>query len=168
MEQLTNLLFRDRRMAWLWLIVRFYVGWEWLTAGWSKFQNPAWNGAQAGTALKGFLAAAMQKTSGMHPDVSAWYGWFIEHVALQHTTLLSYLVTYGEILVGIALILGLFTSIGAFFGAFMNMNYLLAGTLSTNPVLLLLAISLLAAHSIAGWYGVDRFAMPKLWGANRA
>jgi len=28
----TRFLFADTRMAWLWLIVRLYVGYEWLTA----------------------------------------------------------------------------------------------------------------------------------------
>jgi thiosulfate dehydrogenase (quinone) large subunit len=31
-------LFSDPRVAWFWLIVRIYVGWEWLTAGWEKVQ----------------------------------------------------------------------------------------------------------------------------------
>ena len=33
-----KLLFSDPRVAWFWLIVRIYVGWEWLTAGWEKGQ----------------------------------------------------------------------------------------------------------------------------------
>ena len=48
---LARFLFADTRIAWLWLIIRVYVGWEWLTAGWGKIQNPAWFGASAGSAL---------------------------------------------------------------------------------------------------------------------
>ena len=159
---LSNFLFSDTRMAVIWLAVRLYVGWVWLEAGWAKLQNPVWVGPQAGTAVKGFLTGALQKMSGAHPDVSAWYGGFIEKFALDHTVAFSYVVTWGEILVGGALILGIFTGIAAFFGSFMNMNYLLAGTVSTNPILLLLGLFLILAWRVAGWWGLDRFALPAL------
>ena len=33
-----QVLFGSPRVAWLWTIVRVYVGWSWLTARWAKFQ----------------------------------------------------------------------------------------------------------------------------------
>ena len=158
----SRFLFANTKMAWFWLVVRLYVGYEWLMAGWGKFQNPAWNGSSAGAAVKGFLLGALDKTAGAHPDVQGWYGSFIQNVALPHTTFLANLVTYGELLVGIALILGVFTGIAAFFGTFMNLNYLLAGTVSTNPVLLILQLFLILAWRVAGWYGLDRYVLPAL------
>ncbi len=160
--KLAKFLFADIRMAPFWLIVRIYVGWQWLHAGWEKFENPVWIGEKAGTAVKGFLMTALQKTSGAHPDVQGWYGSFLHDFALQHSIGLSYLVTYGEIAVGLGLILGLFTGIAAFFGSFMNMNYLLAGTVSTNPILFLLQLFLILAWRVAGWWGLDRYALPLL------
>ncbi len=65
---LARFLFADTRMAWFWLIVRVYCGWEWLDAGWAKLQNPAWFGSGAGGALRGFVNGALQKTSGDHPQ----------------------------------------------------------------------------------------------------
>jgi thiosulfate dehydrogenase (quinone) large subunit len=159
---LSRFLFGNTKVAWFWLIVRVYVGWEWLLAGWEKMGNPVWVGSKAGVAVKGFLTGALQKTSGPHPDVQGWYASFIEHTALPHAELLSYLVTYGEILVGVALILGVFTGIAAFFGTFMNLNYLFAGTVSTNPILFLLQLFLILAWRIAGWYGLDRYILPAL------
>lgn len=155
-------LFADRRMAWLWLVVRLYVGWVWLEAGWEKVGNPAWTGNQAGTALAGFLKGVLAKTAGAHPDVTGWYASFLQNFIIPHTAFWSYLVAYGELLVGVALIFGLFTTLAAFFGGFMNLNYLLAGTVSINPQLLILAILLLAARHIAGWWGLDRWIMPRL------
>ncbi len=155
-------IFTDTRASVIWLVIRLYVGWEWFMAGWQKFGNPNWVGSEAGTAVKGFLMGALKKTSGEHPDVQSWYAWFINHIALPNATLFSYLVTYGEILVGVALIFGLFTVIASFFGAFMNMNYLLAGTVSTNPILLFLAILLLIAHKISGHIGLDYFLRKRL------
>jgi thiosulfate dehydrogenase [quinone] large subunit len=155
-------LFGDVRWAWLWLPLRLYAGWEWLHAGWGKLHNPAWIGAKGGTALSGFANGALAKTTGAHPDVQAWYAWFLQHLVLPHAAVWSYLVTFGEVLVGLALILGLFTGIAAFFGSFMNMNYLLAGSVSTNPVLLMIALILVLAWKTAGWWGLDRWALPAL------
>lgn len=152
-------LFADTRMAWLWLILRLYVGWQWLHAGWEKIVNPAWVGAHSGMALKGFLMGALAKTGGAHPSVQGWYGEFIKGFALPNVVAFSYTVSFGELLVGIGLILGAFTGVAAFFGAFMNINYLLAGTLSTNPVLLVCEIFLVAAWKTAGWIGLDRFLL---------
>jgi thiosulfate dehydrogenase [quinone] large subunit len=155
-------LFADTRFAWFWLIVRLYVGWEWLTAGWHKLGTPAWTGDAAGAAVQGFLAGALQKTSGLHPDVSGWYASFIQNVGLPNAATISYVVTYGEIAIGIALILGIFTGIAAFFGTFLNLNYLFAGTVSTNPLLLLLQLFLILAWRTAGWLGLDRYVLPAL------
>jgi thiosulfate dehydrogenase (quinone) large subunit len=155
-------LFGNIKMAWVWLILRLYVGYEWISAGWGKLHNAAWVGSKAGTALTGFVNGALAKTAGDHPDVQAWYGWFLQHVVLTNARTFSYLVTFGETLVGIALILGLFTGIAAFFGSFMNVNYLLAGTVSTNPVLFVIATWLVLAWKIAGWWGLDRWVLTAL------
>jgi thiosulfate dehydrogenase [quinone] large subunit len=159
---LSRFLFADSRFAWFWLIVRIYVGWQWLQAGWEKMGNPVWVGPKAGVALQGFLQGALQKVGGPHPDVSGWYGAFLQNIAMPHAAFLSYLVTYGELAVGIALILGIFTGIAAFFGTFMNLNYLFAGTVSINPLLLLIQLFLVLAWRIAGWYGLDRYVLPTL------
>jgi len=156
---ISKFLFADTRFAAFWLIVRVYVGWQWLHAGIEKYHNAVWVGDKAGVAVKGFLMGALQKTSGAHPDVSGWYGSFIQNFALHHTVGFSYLVTYGEIVVGIALILGIFTGIAAFFGTFMNLNYLFAGTVSINPILLLLQLFLILAWRTAGWYGLDQYLL---------
>lgn len=159
--KLSRLLFADTRLSIIWLIIRLYVGWQWLLAGYEKVISPAWTGDKAGVAIKGFLTGALSKASGPHPDVQDWYAAFINGFVLQHTTLFSYMVAYGELLVGIALILGLFTGVAAFFGAFMNMNYLLAGTVSTNPILLVLEIPIMLGWRFAGWFGLDRFILSK-------
>lgn len=162
MSNIFSYIFSDTRFAVLWLIIRLYVGWQWFNAGLEKIQSPVWVGEKAGVAVGGFLANALTKTAGEHPDVQFWYAEFIKNFALPNKVLFSYLVTYGEFLVGIALILGIVTGTAAFFGAFMNMNFLLAGTISTNPVLLILQILLILAWKTAGWIGLDRFVLPLL------
>lgn len=149
-------------MGWIWLVLRVYVGYEWLIAGWAKVNNPVWVGPKAGVAVSGFLNGALEKTGGQHPDVSGFYGAFIHNVALPNAATFSYLVAFGELLVGIGLILGIFTGISAFFGAFMNMNYLFAGTVSTNPILFVVELFLILAWRTAGFIGVDRYLLPML------
>ncbi len=159
---IARLLFGDVRWGWLWLILRLYVGWEWLSAGWGKITSPLWTGSKAGVALTGFLQGALAKTAGDHPDVQGWYGAFLQNVVIPNAVFWSYVVSWGELLVGIALILGILTGVAAFFGSFMNMNYLLAGTVSTNPILFLIAVFLVLAWKTAGWWGLDRWILPLL------
>jgi thiosulfate dehydrogenase (quinone) large subunit len=161
---ISKFLFADTRLAPLWTLVRLYVGYEWLIAGWGKLTNPAgvWVGEKAGTAVTGFLNGALTKTDGAHPDVQGYSAWFLQNIALPNASLFSYLVTFGEIAVGIALIMGLFTGIAAFFGGFMNASYLLAGTVSTNPLLFILAMLLVLAWRTAGYWGLDRWVLPRI------
>ncbi|OGY99681.1 MAG: DoxX family protein [Candidatus Liptonbacteria bacterium RIFCSPLOWO2_01_FULL_45_15] len=152
-------LFTDTRASWFWLLLRLYLGYEWLMAGWAKFtdENGVWVGAKAGTAVTGFLNRALQKTTGEHPDVSGWYAWFIQNVALPHPVIFSYLIVFGEIAVGLGLIVGLFTALAAFFGVVMNFNFLFAGTVSVNPIMLLMGILIVLAWRTCGYLGLDYF-----------
>jgi thiosulfate dehydrogenase [quinone] large subunit len=157
MKTFLNPIFNSPKLSWVWLIVRVYVGWEWLHAGYEKLINPVWIGEKAGVAITGFANGALTKTTGLHPDVSMWYAWFLQHAVLPHANIWSHAITYGEILVGLGLIFGALTFLASFFGAFMNLNYLFAGTVSTNPQLLVLAILLMLAHRTAGMIGLDYY-----------
>lgn len=163
---LSQFLFNDTRSAIIWLIIRLYVGYAWLTAGWHKITDEKWTGANAGAAVEGFIQGALAKAEE-GKDVTGWYASFLENVALPNAKLFSFLVAYGEVLVGLGLIVGLLTGIAAFFGSLMNVSFLFAGTLSTNPILFILATWLVLAWKVAGWYGLDRWALPLLgtpWG----
>jgi thiosulfate dehydrogenase [quinone] large subunit len=155
-------LFEHVRWSWVWLILRLYAGWQWVEAGVGKIGSPAWTGDNAGAAITGFVQGALQQTGGAHPNVQGWYAWFLQNVVLPNASTWGYLVAWGEALVGLALILGIFTGIAAFFGALMNMNYLLAGAVSINPVLLTIEIFLILAWKTAGWWGLDRWVLPAL------
>jgi thiosulfate dehydrogenase [quinone] large subunit len=159
---LARALFGDVRWSWIWLILRVYVGWAWLSEGIAKATTPAWIGAQAGSFLTVWISNALLKTHGAHPDVQGWYGWFLSAVVLPHAAVWSYIVTFGEIAVGLALILGLFTGIAAFFGTTMNASYLLAGTVSVNPILFAFGSLLVLAWKTAGWWGLDRFVLRRV------
>jgi thiosulfate dehydrogenase (quinone) large subunit len=172
---IARFLFADKRMAWVWLIVRLYCGYEWLTAGWEKVfgvsisfgsfgeVTQSWIfGAHPGSAMQGFINGALSKAGGAQPGISGWYAWFLQNIVLPHTTLFSYLIAFGELFVGLGLIFGALTGIAAFCGLFMNINYLLAGSVSSNPILAMFAVLLILAWRIAGYYGLDRYLLPLL------
>jgi thiosulfate dehydrogenase [quinone] large subunit len=158
----TKFLFNNPKASCIWLLARIYVGWQWLEAGWGKVHSSAWVGPDAGSAMSGFINGALAKAVGAHPDVQGWYAYFLEHLVLPHANTWSHIVSWGELLVGVALILGIFTGIAAFFGLFMNLNYLLAGTVSTNPILFILSIGILLAWRISGYIGVDHYLLPRV------
>ncbi len=155
-------LFGDPRWSWLWLIARVYVGYSWLSAGIEKLQSPAWT--QTGTALKGFWTSAVAIPDAGHPAIAfAWYRDFLQAMLNANAyTWFSKIIVAGELLIGIAMILGLFTGIAAFFGGFMNWNFMMAGSASINPVLFTLSVFLILAWKTAGWLGLDHFILPAL------
>lgn len=165
-----HFLLADTRLAWVWLVLRVYLGWEWLSAGWEKVTNPqgVWVGEHAGQALTGFLQGALKKTAefcqpapvACHPDVQTWYAWFTTHVALPNVTVFSYLVAYGEVLVGVALILGFLVGISAVCGMFMNLNFMFAGSVSVNPTMFIIGLVLVLAWRVSGYIGLDRYVLP--------
>lgn len=158
--------------TWVWTVVRIYVGYEWLVAGWHKVTSPAW--VSGGEALKGFWEKVV--TVPAAPAKAAiTYDWFRDFLQALlsggHYTWFAKIIAYGELLVGIGLILGAFVGIAAFFGALMNFNFMLAGSASTNPVLFLGAILLMLAWKTAGHWGLDRWLLQRLgtpWSITRA
>jgi len=159
---ITRFLFADTRMAPVWLILRLWLGYEWLHAAWGKWTEGGWVGEGAGGAVKGFAQGAIAQTKGEFAQVTGWYASFLENVVVPNAALFSYLVIFGETLIGIALILGAFTGIAAFFGVFMNASFIFAGTAGANPLMALVAILLVLAWRVAGWWGLDRFILPAI------
>jgi thiosulfate dehydrogenase [quinone] large subunit len=144
----------------MWFVLRMDVGATWLSAGLEKIMSPAWG--TSGTAMKGFVSGALKGTSGANPAVQGWYAWFLQHVVLNAPGLFSFAITWGEFLVGLGILLGVLTGIAAAFGVLMNFNYMLAGTVSINPILGMFGIFLVLSWRVCGWIGGDRWLLPAL------
>ena len=191
-------LFGSSKAAWIWLVIRLWLGWEWLHAGWHKVFGgditwKVWNWGkdaysltgdgnigwvrsgtvtaeggqrtlQVGDAVAGFARGALERgTTGENPDIAySWYVNWLEWVRDTGHTFLGPLVAIGEVVIGICLILGLFTGIIAFLGAVMNFSFVFAGSAGVNPAMILLSGLIILAWRNAGWYGLDRFVLPKL------
>jgi thiosulfate dehydrogenase (quinone) large subunit len=158
---LTNL-FNHPMAGLFWLPIRIWLGYQWIQASLHKFESSGW--MQTGSALKGFWANAVSIPAQGSPAIHyAWYRTFLQFMLdSQAYVWFAKLVPVGELMVGVALILGLFTGLAAFMGGFMNFNFMLAGSASVNPVFLLVSILLVLAWKVAGYFGLDYFVIPAL------
>jgi thiosulfate dehydrogenase (quinone) large subunit len=159
----TRYLFSNTRAGLFWLPIRIFLGFEWLTAGWHKATGGGW--LDGGSALHGFWTSIVAiPAAPAHPAITfTWYRDFITFLLNNHAeSWFAYVITFGELAIGIGLLVGALTGAAAFFGATMNMSFELAGSASVNPIMFALAIGLILGWRVAGYYGVDRVLLPRL------
>lgn len=152
-----KLLRENNIVAGILTVVRIYLGWAWMTAGWGKLTG-------GGFDATGFLQGAVANPV-MGPDGSAVYGaWvsFLESFAIPNAGIFNVLIPLGEFLVGLGLILGCLTTAAAFFAMVMNFSFMLSGTVSHNPTDIMMAVFIAAAGYNAGKFGLDRYVLPFL------
>jgi thiosulfate dehydrogenase (quinone) large subunit len=160
---IAKFLFEDTRLAPLWAVIRVLLGLAWVDAGLHKTSSPAW--METGAALQGYWTKAIAiPDAPARPAISFdWYRSFLQGLLDSGSYVwFAKLIAVGEVLVGVALIVGAFVGIAAVFGGLMNWNFMMAGSASTNPLLFLAAIVLVLAWKTAGYYGLDRFLLPYL------
>lgn len=157
---IAKLVFSNTAFSIVWLLVRVWLGWQWISAAEHKIFDPKWT--VTGEALKGFWLSALK--TDPKPVISFdWYRSFIQFMLDSGSyTWFAKLVAFGELAIGVGLIVGAFVGVAAFFGAFMNWNFMMAGAASTNPLLFVAAILLILAWKTAGYYGLDRWLLPLL------
>lgn len=159
----TRYLFSNTQAGLFWLPIRLFLGFSWVEASWHKITGTGW--LDGGAALAGYWknAIAVSPETGKGPISFEWYRDFLTFLLNgHHQTWFAWVIAFGELAVGIALILGALVGVAAFFGAMMNMSFLLAGSASTNPILFTMAIGLMLAWKVAGYYGLDRYLLPLL------
>lgn len=162
--RIANWLFRGWVGAILLLPLRLYFGVEWWRTGWEKVTDPAWMNSP--DAISGFAAGAVERgTQGDHPAVA--YGWWVSFLEFLRDTgwaasLLGKVVAVGELAIGAALFLGIFTGIAAAAGATLNLSFMFSGSAGVNPLYLLAMVLLIAGWRVAGQLGADRWILGRV------
>jgi thiosulfate dehydrogenase (quinone) large subunit len=151
---LVNFLRTNKLAAALFTVLRIYLGYAWLTAGWGKITG---GGFDATGFLKGAVANPVAGPGGI-----VYGGWvsFLESFAIPNAEIFNVLIPWGEFLVGLGLILGCLTTAAAFFAVIMNFSFLLSGTVSHNPTDIIMGVLIMIAGYNAGVFGLDRYVVP--------
>ena len=158
-----RLLFASVSAAWIWLPIRLYLGYEWAHAGWEKVTgDPSW--LTSSEPLNGFVGFALSNAGqGEHSAVNyGWYAAFLRWVGGDGAGIMSKVISLGELTIGIALILGLFTGLAAFLAGTLSTSFGLAGVAGVNPMFFLLEVLLILAWRNAGYIGLDHYILPAL------
>lgn len=171
-------LFTTTGASWIWLVVRVWLGYQWLHAGFLKitgttagtwtwrfaFTDDSW--LKNGKGLQRFIRYAALPQAAQGPRSALNYGWYASFLRwLGHTgpaNFFSPIIALGETFIGLALILGLFTGIAAFLGGMLTVSFGMAGMAGVNPAFFLFEVLLILAWRNAGYYGLDRYVLPAL------
>jgi len=136
--------------AWI-ALLRIWVGAVWLQAGWGKITK------EGGWSAAGYLRGIAERDTVPFE----FFRGLAESVFVPYAATFSFLVAWGEVLVGLALILGVVTNFAATMGILMNLSFLFAGTVSSNPWFV--AIQTVLILGGAGYaFGFDRYLVKYL------
>ncbi|MFP7170392.1 DoxX family protein [Terribacillus sp. FSL K6-0262] len=144
---------QSKGAAVVFFVIRLYLGYTFLSAGLGKLMSGNFDAS-------GFVQGALARSEA--GVIQSWWGDFLETVVLPNAGIFSFLVMWGETLVGLALLLGAFTGFAALMGILMNISFLLSGAFTQNLIMIVLAIVLLIGGSNAGRFGIDNWIMPSL------
>jgi thiosulfate dehydrogenase [quinone] large subunit len=156
--------YRSKIASVLWLAARLWLGYGWVNAGyqklWGSEKSVFWYGGGAG--VKGFATAGVAG-SAAGKGAGASYGWwaaFLHGFVIPNASWIAKVVTVSELVIGVLLILGLFTGLAAVAGLTLNLVYMFTGSAGVNPAYAIVAVFLILAWRNAGYIGLDRFALP--------
>ncbi|WP_055108112.1 DoxX family membrane protein [Paenibacillus ihumii] len=156
MAKIDFLIKESKAGAVLLFLLRLYLGWKWLTAGWMKLTS-----SQPFDST-GYLQNAVANSKGDNPIVQYWWGRVLESSVLPNVEVFNFLVPWGEFLIGLALLFGICTLSAALTGMFMNLCFFLSGSISIIPQMLFCAFLLIYAGSNSGRIGV-MYLLNRYW-----
>lgn len=102
------------------------------------------------------LLATASTSGSFEATVAVWQASYLEHFALPLVMPIAWIVTIGELVIGVALLFGVTTRINAAFGLFMLLNFAAGGYYNlTIPPLVTISILLILLPT-GHWLGLDR------------
>jgi len=150
-------------------VLRLVVGAWFIKAVWTKLTLAYVAGVLPYPAVSPrFLAFHPKRVAEFAADNPVdWYKAFLQNTVLPHASLFATLQTYGEVVVGLGLILGLFTRLTAVIGLVLSLNYGLAtqwmtfGQQGFHLLLITSMVIFLVAGAGRAW-GLDAVLLPRL------
>jgi thiosulfate dehydrogenase [quinone] large subunit len=138
--------------GWVILPLRFFLGISFLSAGWDKLTDPNY----LNPAASNYIGHQIERMSTGSP-----IGGFLLNVAVPNAGFFGVLVMGGELLIGLAVLLGMFTRFSAIMGLLVNLTFFLSATWEIRPFyfgadLPYVAGWLTLALAGAGPYALDR------------
>ena len=126
-----------------------------------------------GTRKGGFVLTSDGKRRNWNVSGPHFGGWELYHMkgspadpnriyASQSSAWFGQVIRWGELLIGLGLLFGGLTAIAAFFGLLLNFSFIYAGSASSNPTFIILALLIILGWRVAGWWGLDRILLPTL------
>jgi thiosulfate dehydrogenase (quinone) large subunit len=150
-------------------VLRLVVGAWFIKAMWTKLTLAYAGGVVPYPAVSPrFLTFHPKRVAEFAADNPVdWYKAFLQNTVLPHASLFATLQTYGEVVVGLGLILGLFTRLTAVIGLVLSLNYGLAtqwmtfGQQGFHLLLITSMVIFLVAGAGRKW-GLDAVLLPRL------
>ncbi len=150
-----------RLPAWILMPLRLFLGITFVYAGIQKLADPHYFDPSAA----GYIGKQIQAFATGSPLHN-----FLINVAVPHANLFGALVAFGEIAIGIATLLGLFSRPAAFFGMMLSLMFFLSASWRVYPyfygadiVFVFCWITLLIAGPVDSWIGsYDMALVPRL------
>lgn len=122
------------------LPLRLFIGLGWLRAGVEKLIDPAW---LSGEKLTLFFQTQLSADAVYFP----FYETLITQVFAPNALIMSWIVMMGEMLAGLGILAGTFTSLALLGGLFMNLNFVLAGVVNPSAFYMVIQGTLLAENA---------------------
>lgn len=144
------------------LPLRLWVGLSFILAGQNKLGKGNW-GAEYAPNVKGFVSSNLDNSY-------SFYRPFLEDIVLPNVQVFAVLVTWGELMFGILVLLGLFTRLGCAVGIFIILNFTFAvgrgiwlPGMDAAYIWALLTLLVAGAGRTVGLDSVIHRRWPKVW-----
>lgn len=159
-------LYRSRGASLLWLVVRLWLGYEWMNAGYQKIWGSEHTAfiSGSGAGVKGFaMAGIVGSTAGKGGASYGWWAAFLHNFVIPNASWIGQFISIAELLIGVGLLIGFLTGCAAVAGLALNVIYMFTGSAGVNPAYAVLSVFLVLAWRNAGWIGLDRFVLRNKW-----
>src|SRR5687768_9716080 len=104
---IAQFLFQSTQASVIWLVLRLWMSFAWLEAGWHKLTDPSW--MVDGTGILGYWTRALGNAPNGKPIITYdWYRTFIQFLVDSGShPWFAKAIVFGELAVGLGLIVGI-------------------------------------------------------------